>query len=80
MTEKRPGPAPGVPLIEVSVKREWTVVRGGFLENSALTNFFPRDTREGFSPSESHVKFAQVGKYTQLNAGLLTLCLLGVLL
>ena len=25
MTEKRPGPAPGVPLIEVSVKRELTV-------------------------------------------------------
>ena len=26
MTEKRPGPAPGVRLIEVSVKREFTVV------------------------------------------------------
>ena len=26
MTEKRPGPVPGVPLIEVSVKRELTVI------------------------------------------------------
>ena len=26
MTEKRPGPAPGVRLIEVSVKRELTVI------------------------------------------------------
>ena len=25
MTEKRPGPAPGVPLIEVSIKRKLTV-------------------------------------------------------
>ena len=30
MTEKRPGPAPGVRLIEVSVKRELTVQRETF--------------------------------------------------
>ena len=27
MTEKRPGPAPGAHIIEVSVKRELTVIR-----------------------------------------------------
>ena len=38
MTEKRPGPAPGVRLIEVSVKRELTVDRKKKIESIVLND------------------------------------------
>ena len=39
MTEKRPGPTPGVPLIEVSIKRELTVYKYTIQYNYIKINF-----------------------------------------
>ena len=45
MTEKRPGPAPAVRLIEVSVKRELTVVLNIKFLRHIDSRFYARDVK-----------------------------------
>ena len=71
MTEKRPGPAPGVRLIEVSVKRELTVYHyvvhvyaiNRRLVPRYLQSFSPRFYRCVMYPRESYLAiFPDVGE------------------
>ena len=55
MTEKRPGPAPGVRLIEVSVKRELTVL--------LITLFYGRWRQAADSAQYFALKFESISHF-----------------